>query len=440
MEQRFALTKPQRLIYDSEKYAGGSINVICGSVLVPGTKDDITLKRMVNRLFKHNEAARLRIMEENGIPLQEATEYTPQDIQILEFSSKESLDRYGNRLAKQPVDMYGALCQIHAVRLPDRYGILIHAHHLIGDAWTVAVISNQVVAYAEDFPIDVYPYREYYETEQRYLQDKRYSQGQDFFAGRYERCEPVFLSEKNEIAFEAKRVDITIAGREAQQIRDYLKENKFSSPAFFLTVFAECLNRSMRNVDQFYIGFTVGNRRMGRERKIWGNFVNTIPLLVSLNGEKSFSENLNAVHSEVYASLRHQRFHYEDVKQMLRERYGFTGNLYDVLFSYQNASLSVEAETTWYHNGMQLESLQFHVDDHDNDGIYRLHIDYQTEKFQEEEINAFVRRIQVLVKEILHNADCPMRKLEWMSQEEKQLVLESFSQGPKVYIDSLHSE
>lgn len=33
------LTKPQKLIYEMEKFAGGSVSVICGSILINGNKD-----------------------------------------------------------------------------------------------------------------------------------------------------------------------------------------------------------------------------------------------------------------------------------------------------------------------------------------------------------------------------------------------------------------
>ena len=42
------LTKPQKLIYDMEKFAGGAIAVICGSMLINGKKDLSELKRAVN--------------------------------------------------------------------------------------------------------------------------------------------------------------------------------------------------------------------------------------------------------------------------------------------------------------------------------------------------------------------------------------------------------
>ena len=45
------LTKPQKLIYDMEKYAGETIAVICGSMLVNGKKDLSDLKKPFRKFF-----------------------------------------------------------------------------------------------------------------------------------------------------------------------------------------------------------------------------------------------------------------------------------------------------------------------------------------------------------------------------------------------------
>ena len=58
------LTKPQRLIDDLEKYAGGSIAVICGSILTRGEQSVDVLKKAVKTLFEINDALRIRISEE----------------------------------------------------------------------------------------------------------------------------------------------------------------------------------------------------------------------------------------------------------------------------------------------------------------------------------------------------------------------------------------
>ena len=52
------LTKPQRLVYDMEKYVGGSISVICGCFLMPVLYDVEVLKNAVNELFRLNDALR----------------------------------------------------------------------------------------------------------------------------------------------------------------------------------------------------------------------------------------------------------------------------------------------------------------------------------------------------------------------------------------------
>jgi len=46
------LTKPQKLIYDMEKFAGGTVAVICGSILVNGDEDLSLIKKMLINFIK----------------------------------------------------------------------------------------------------------------------------------------------------------------------------------------------------------------------------------------------------------------------------------------------------------------------------------------------------------------------------------------------------
>ena len=45
------LTKPQKLIYDMEKFVGGSISIICGSMLIQTDKSIDGMKKAVNELY-----------------------------------------------------------------------------------------------------------------------------------------------------------------------------------------------------------------------------------------------------------------------------------------------------------------------------------------------------------------------------------------------------
>ena len=85
------LTKPQKLIYDMEKYAGGAISVICGGMLIRGEKETAEMQAAVNELYRLNDALRIRVSESDGTASQKITEYAEQNIPVLRFESKAEI-------------------------------------------------------------------------------------------------------------------------------------------------------------------------------------------------------------------------------------------------------------------------------------------------------------------------------------------------------------
>ena len=98
-----------------EKFSGGAISVICGSMLARGEKDISEIKQAVNEIYRLNDALRIRISEDNGEVMQTVSEYHKQDISVLCFENKAVLDRYAESYAKIAVDLYGSLCEINIV-------------------------------------------------------------------------------------------------------------------------------------------------------------------------------------------------------------------------------------------------------------------------------------------------------------------------------------
>ncbi len=88
------LTKPQRLIYDMEKFHGGSISVICGSIVTKAESPADVLTAAVNELYHINDALRIRITETDVGPIQEIEDYTRREVKVLHFESKLELDAY----------------------------------------------------------------------------------------------------------------------------------------------------------------------------------------------------------------------------------------------------------------------------------------------------------------------------------------------------------
>lgn len=428
----YHLTKSQKQIYDLEKFAGGSIAVICGSMLVKGHKEISVLKNALNELYRLNDTLRTRIIEKNEEAIQEIASYTAQDFEIIQFDNKEELEDYANQYAKKPLNFYGKfLCKIKIVLLPESYGILVKMHHIIGDAWTLSLIGSQFCSILNDIMPENCSYITHVDREKIYLQSPRYMKDRLFFLEQFKECkEVVFLSEKSSASWKAARKTFVIDSVITKKLNTYAKAKKISVFVLFMAALAVYMNRVKMNTECFYIGTAVLNRAGAAEKNIMGMFVNTIPVLMKLNNFNSFSENLVSVKKEIFSALRHQKYNYNDILDSFRKEYGFSERLYDVTLSYQNASIvsmGEEFESRWYHNGEQTESLQIHIDDRDHEGIFRIHCDYQIEKFTESEIEDLYAHFIHLLLDATTYEDKKLYELELLSTMEKKQVLIDFN-------------
>ena len=430
------LTKSQKLVYDMEKFVGGgTISIICGSMLSAGSKTIEEIQKAVNEIYCINEGLRTRIVENETGVHQEISPYYKRDCEVLRFETKEELDSYAEGYAKISMDLYGELCETKIVILPDQYGVLVKLHHLIGDAWTLALLGNQFNELINGTVPEVYSYHNHIEEEDKYIQSKRYEKDKKFFLEQFTKCtEPVWLSEDRKETYSAKRRTFIIEKEEAKQISDYASRENTSAFMMFTSAVAVYMNRIKMNAERFYIGTAVLNRSTVKEKNTAGMFVNTAPILVELDNSQSFAENRNAIEVSAFSVLRHQKFNYGDVLASIRKEYGFSDKLFDVMLSYQNATVTgTSIETTWYSCGMQTESLQMHIDDRDGEGIFRIHYDYLTDRFTEEDIFSLHSHIKNILFSAIEDDSRCLYELTMLSDRESEKILENFNKIPVEY-------
>ncbi len=379
------LTKPQQLIYDMERFSGGAIATICGSVLLKGQADGDAISDALNRMVEQNDALRIQIAEKDGIPSQTVSEHTHRDYPVLWFLNKQAMQDYANKLAKEPMELHGELFQAIGIVVGEEYGILVKIHHIISDAWTLALIGTQFYALMNGEEINPRSYMDYITTEDEYLASQRHQKDKQFWLDTFAKCdEPSYLSEHITKNTKANRKTFVINREQTAKIADFAHKTGSSMYAVMMTAVAVYFNRVKNNLEQFYIGTAVLNRSGKAEKNTMGMYINTVPVLIQLDNEKTFEENMTSIVSASFHVFRHQRYHYGDILKSIREEYRFEEKLYDVMFSYQNAkTVGTDTESCWYHCGEQNESLQIHIDDRDSEGTLTVHYDYNIEKFTE---------------------------------------------------------
>lgn len=431
------LTKPQMLIYDMEKMTGGTISVICGSILIQGQKSIENIKQVISKMYQQNQILRMQISEIEGIPYQYEVSGIPTDIEVLTFDNKKLFDDYAQTYAKIPMNLYGNLSEFKIIQIGMQYGLLVKMHHIIGDAWALTLLAEQFNTLMQGESIESFEYTEYVREEERYCRGNGYKKDIEYFKEQFCKCEEVlFLSDKMSSERKAKRKTVTIDEEFTKQILWYCREKDTSVFVLFMTLFATYFNRIKNNAQKFYLGTTFLNRRNYKEKHTMGMYVNTIPVLMELDNQKTFAENQISVADNVLAAMRHQRCNYGEILREIRREYQFKETLYDVIINYQNAKIlnkKEQIETTWYPCGEQNESLQIHIEDRDNEEVFRIHYDYQVEKFEEKEIGTMHQRLMVLLKEITQTEPKKLFESNIMLSGEKKKIVCDFNNTKEMY-------
>ena len=411
------LSKPQKQIYNMESLMNGSVSCVCGCMLLDTVKTEAQINEALGIMYRMNDALRIRIKKNGENVSQYITQFKDQFIPALYFDSREELNAYADSYAKIPFESDGPLSEITPVILPSYSGVLIKMHHIISDGWTCAMVASQMKLLLTGFMPEAYSYADYLTTEEEYLSSKRYLKDKEYFTSKINECsDPVFISDKADISFVSERKSFRI--HETQRLEDFCRKLNTSVFAVILAVTSFYFSRVKENADNFFIGTTVLNRTGEKERNTMGMYVNTVPVLMKPDYSATVADNISAVSSDILSVLRHQKFNYIDILEETGK-----GKLFDVIVSYQNAQI-VNGETIieWYSNGMQAENLQIHVEDHDADGTLKMHFDYRTDKFTEDEINTLHNHIINLLNDCMENPDKKIGELSILSENEKTVL------------------
>ncbi len=424
------LTSAQKQLYNMEIFAGDSIGVICGTVLFDKIYDVDEMKRAINEVYRINESLRTRITINGNEVSQYVTEYKPREIKVLNFDTKEAVHAYANKMARTPFDFSGNLCELDILMSQEFCGVIYRLHHIISDGWTLALIASQFYKILNGEDVEAFPYSAYIEEEAKYLQSKRAQKDKDYFIGQYHKIdEPVYLFDTAPAIGKSVRKSYIIEKPTASKITSYIEAEGTSAYTFFLTLVNTYFSKIKNCTNKFFIGTTVLNRTTHAQRNTAGMFVNTVPFLAEMDNDSNFATNIKRTEENIFSLFRHQKYNYVDMLSEIGE-----DRLFDIIFSYQNNTIYGDhALSSWYHNGIQNESLQIHIDDRDSNGVFRIHYDYQIDKFSEEDIDILHERLMTLLCDAIENPEKPLYELDYLTKDEKQKVLCDFNDTATEY-------
>lgn len=444
----YSLTHPQKGIWYTEKlYPGTSIGNIAGTVKIKGEIDYSLLEKAVNLVIEKNDSLRLRIIEEDNGPKQYVSRYNYCRLDFFDFSSQglEKLYEWDTCQTQTPfLKLNSDLFYFALVKMTENTGgVYIKIHHLIGDGWTMVLLTSEIMRYytmlknGTNINENNKPsYIEYILNEEAYINSEKFHKDKEFWNERYQTVPELTTlkpRKSNNISSKARRKTFVLPAKLSSKIREHCRENKTSIFALFLCALSIYINRITAK-DDIVIGTPVLNRSNAREKNMLGMFISTVPIRIRIEEMDNidFTTFAQSVSREWLSVLRHQRYHYDLLLKDVRERHKGVDKLYDIVLSYQNAKLmkgesSDDYEGRWHTNGYQTESMYIHINDREDDSNIIVDYDYISDLFYTKEIEFIHDHIIRLLWHALDNPSKEICRIEMISEKEKRKILYEFN-------------
>ncbi len=220
----------------------------------------------------------------------------------------------------------------------------------------------------------------------------------------------------------------------SDEIGRFCSSESITAYMFLLSVFAILLNRYSRQ-DKIILGTVMDGRETPESGKLQGMFVNTVPMFIKVDEEKTLTSYLGSVSSNILKAMESQSVALEDIAKSFEEAGGFSRTahghlLFDVLFVMQNMDRSLpdlrgsEAHLEIPATEGCMYDLTLEAEKRENS--YHCEFEYDSSIFSEGSIFYLARHFEALIRSCLTRKDSYIKDLEMLDEEEKDLLLNAF--------------
>ncbi len=438
MEKR-RLSSSQMNIWNLKQSISNSyIANIGGTIILNGYDFDYNgWTEILNILIRNNDALRIKLVEENNEVLQFVQEFNKQNFETFDFSNMSGNEIEQTCQKWMQSEISGdLLVDFKVLKLGDKKsGIFMKASHLVCDAYSIGLMAQQVlnnyVNLSNGQPIvdeEKPSYKLFLDRETEYIGSEKYFKDKVYF-------DELFSTQPNSISIAPKQTDKSEASRYTKildnemtiKIKNFCTEHRISEAVFFETMVFSYL-KLISGESDITIGSPVLNRKSHTERQIVGMFVSTNPLKVNVSDSDSFRTLANSVTSKKLELFRRQTYPYLDLQNDIYEKYGYSGKLFDVVVSYQNAKLfdsgeKLDSNTNWVFNGASTNGMIINIDDRDEKNEFVLNIDYQTDILSRDEVINIVNRFENIIVQAIENVDINISDFNILTSEDRSRYL-----------------
>jgi arthrofactin-type cyclic lipopeptide synthetase C len=448
----------QMLNPDVPFYNIGTAVQIDGDLQVP------LLERALTEVVRENDALRLVLHPEDGLPQQRLLSPFEVSLDVVDFSRhaqpQQAAWDFIHTAFKRPFDFHeGLLWEWQVVHVSSkRHYILQRYHHLVADAWGASITGFLVVhKYNEmlrgefaqtscDTKNKSPSYLDFIAENQVYLASESFVRDKAFWSERFAQVpagwvRPAHVSREvlpsEELLWPLKRTTF-------ERISALVGEHGFSAAHFMMTLLG-ALVAQMSTLDEIVIGMPVHNRSTAEKKRTCGMFASMLPIRIKLDRDASFIELMRAVSQEMRQCYRHQRFPLAEICRPLNLRQNGRRQLFDITLSFESVPADGRLGDTVPKviplvNGFDQMPLSLFVRDYHKADDVLFDFTYNSGVFDRASVEKIRDRLSGLIEQLLEKIDTPIGQLSIIGTAEREQVLVGFNATAADYSDKLLHE
>lgn len=307
--------------------------------------------------------------------------------------------------------------------------LMIDVHHIISDGTSTGILLEEFAELYEGNdlePIDL-QYKDFSAWQNSIDLEEQEEFWQEEFSELLPETDlPVDFKTQDHQFFEGNHIEMKIGSSLKTKIEAINKQNQTTSFMVYLTalmIFLTKLNRQERVV----IGTAAEGRNHPSAQEMIGMFVNTLPIIGSIEHQKNFIENLEEIKDKSLDVFENQDYPYEKIAELAPKN-----PIFDVMFSYEGGF-----DEPVYLDGqlakvepIQLEVSKFdltitlieHADD------YTINWEYNSGLFKEETIQRLADYFEVLLTNLVASPERAVCEVQYLKPAQITQIKEELNQ------------
>ncbi|MGX7244277.1 non-ribosomal peptide synthetase [Enterococcus quebecensis] len=320
----------------------------------------------------------------------------------------------------------------------DKYKLVLSYHHIILDGWCTSIMIDDLLLYYKELQkndgstskIQICEETETFEDFVRLIREKDQEHALAYWGNVLEGYENQASFEPEMKSTELKTGQVIsrkISDAEFHKLETFSRKNSVTLNTVLETAWGLLLQQYTNQQDVVFGKIVSGrNVPLNTVNEMLGMFINTIPIRIKIEQDQTVSNMLTMVQNQALESMNYDYCALSDIQKEA----GQIDNLVATLIGFENFSeKKIESPETFTmtFDGLREETNYDLSLDIVGNGYLEFRLLYNSQLYSQQYCERVIDRLEMLLAAILADPEKKVSRLEMLTIEEKELVLERFN-------------